>query len=121
MADYHFARARSWEGLAAHDRFMEQYKIQMHWAHRDRKDARRSPAEVPGFLTGFPTGVRYRPEDSERAFFSTRFSRVIDASGHARPKHWKIYAEEGLAPVCRAVARARRARRRARRRPARSG
>ncbi|MDP9488216.1 MAG: helix-turn-helix domain-containing protein, partial [Actinomycetota bacterium] len=86
MADWHFARAQSWEELvAAHDRWVEQYNTQMHWAHRERKDARRSPAEVLGFLTG----VRHRKEDLERAFFSTRFTRVLDASGYARLKHWK--------------------------------
>lgn len=94
MADYHFARAESWEGLvAAHDRWVERYNTQAHWAHRERKDARRSPSEVLGFLTG----VRHRPEDLERAFFSTRFTRVLDRSGYARLKHWRIYAEEGLA------------------------
>jgi putative transposase len=94
MADYHFAKAESWEELvAAHDRWVEQYNTQMHWAHRERKDARRSPAEVLGFLTG----VRHRPEDLERAFFSTRFTRVLDATGYARLKHWKIYGDEGLA------------------------
>ena len=94
MADYYFARAESWEELvAAHDRWVEQYNTQMHWAHRQRKDGRRSPAEVLGFLTS----VRHRPEDLERAFFSTRFTRVLDSSGYARIRHWKIYAEEGLA------------------------
>ncbi len=94
MADHYFARAETWEALVAiHDRWVEQYNTQMHWAHRDRKDARRSPSEVLGFLAG----VRHRPEDLERAFFSTRFTRVLDASGYARLKHWKIYAEEGLA------------------------
>jgi putative transposase len=94
MADYYFARAGSWEELvAAHDGWVESYNTQKHWAHRERKDARRSPAEVLGFLTG----VRHRPEDLRRAFFSTRFTRVLDASGYARLKHWRIYAEEGLA------------------------
>jgi putative transposase len=94
MADYYFARAESWEELvAAHDRWVEQYNSQMHWAHRQRKDGRRSPAEVLGFLTS----VRHRPEDLERVFFSTRFTRVLDSLGYARIRHWKIYAEEGLA------------------------
>ena len=94
MADYYFAKAQSWEELvAAHDRWVEQYNSQMHWAHRQRKDGKRSPAEVLGFLTS----VRHRPEDLERAFFSTRFTRVLNASGYARIRHWKVYAEEGLA------------------------
>jgi putative transposase len=94
MADYYFERAESWEELVgAHDRWVEQYNLQKHWAHRERKDLRRSPAEVLGFLTG----VRHRPEELERAFFSTRFTRTLDASGYARLKHWRVYGEEGLA------------------------
>ena len=94
MADYYFAKAQSWEELvAAHDRWVEQYNTQMHWAHRHRKDGKKSPAEVFGFLTS----IRHRPEDLERAFFSTRFTRILDSSGYARIRHWKIYAEEGLA------------------------
>ena len=37
------------------------------------------------------------PHGRWRAFFSTRFVRILDASGYARLKHWRIYAEEGLA------------------------
>ncbi len=43
------------------------------------------------------TGVRYLPEDLERAFFSTRHSRVLDDLGYARFRHWRVYGEEGLA------------------------
>ena len=94
MADYYFERAESWEELVGvHDGWVEQYNVQKHWAHRERKDLRRSPAEVLGFLTG----VRHRPEELERAFFSTRFTRTLDASGYARLKHWRVYGEEGLA------------------------
>ncbi|MGB3633179.1 MAG: DDE-type integrase/transposase/recombinase [Rubrobacteraceae bacterium] len=94
MADYYFTKARSWEELvAAHDRWVEQYNTQMHWAHRHRKDGKRTPAEVLGFLTS----IRHRPEDLERAFFSTRFTRILNASGYARIRHWKVYAEESLA------------------------
>ena len=94
MADYHFAKAESWvELVAAHDRWVEQCNTQMHCAHRHRKDGKRSPAEVLGFLTS----VRRLPEDLERAFFSTRFTRVLDSLGYARIRHWKIYAEEELA------------------------
>ena len=94
MADYYFARAGSWEELLAeHDRWLESYNTQRHWAHEDRGDGRRSPSEVLGWVTG----VRYHPNDLERAFFSTRFTRKLDSSGYARLKHWRVYAEEGLA------------------------
>ena len=94
MADWHFGRAESWpELIATHDAWVEDYNEQPHWAHRGRKDGRRSPQEVLGWLTG----VRYRPEDLERAFFSTRFSRVLDSLGYARFQDWRLYGNEGLA------------------------
>ena len=48
-------------------------------------------------MLGWVTGVRYHPHDLERAFFSTRFTRKLDALGYARLKHWRVYGEEGLA------------------------
>lgn len=94
MADWHFAKARSWpELVAVHDRFVEDYNAQRHWAHRKREDGRLSPREVLGWVTG----LRYRPEDLERAFFASRFSRVLDALGYATFRRWRLYGEEGLA------------------------
>lgn len=44
MADFHFARAQNWSELVAvHDRWIQDYNQQNHWAHRERKDGRRSP------------------------------------------------------------------------------
>jgi len=94
MADYHFAKAASWEELVeAHKSWMEDYNAQRHWAHQDREDGRRSPEAVLGFYTG----LRYHPEDLQRAFFSTRFARILDPLGYARLMNWRVYAEEALA------------------------
>jgi putative transposase len=94
MADWHFARAESWtEIVEAHDRFVSDYNGQRHFAHLEREDGRRSPEEVLGWVTG----VRYLPEDLERAFFSTRHPRVLDGLGYARFRHWRVYGAEGLA------------------------
>lgn len=94
MTDYYFKKAETWQELVgAHDRWVEQYNTQKHQAHDHRTDGRHSPAEVLGFLTS----IRHLPEDLRRAFFEIRFTRVLDASGYARLKHWRIYAEEGLA------------------------
>lgn len=94
MADFYFAKAESWEELVAeHERWLENYNTQRHWAHQDREDGRRSPSEVLGWVTG----VRYREQDLQRAFFSTRFTRKLDTLGYARLKHWRVYGEEGLA------------------------
>ena len=94
MADWHYAQAESWtEIVQAHERFVEDYNSQSHFAHQRREDGRRSPREVLGWVTG----VRYLPEDLERAFFSTRHSRTLDDLGYVRFDHWRVYGEEGLA------------------------
>jgi hypothetical protein len=94
MADWHFAQDESWTGLAAaHERFVEDYNAQVHFAHAGRDDGRRSPAEV----LGFASGVRHREEELRRAFFSARFVRVLDALGYTRFRHWRVYGEEALA------------------------
>ena len=94
MAGYRFAEAERWAELAgAHDRFVEDYNAQPHWAHREREDGRRSPSEVLGFLSG----VRHREEGLRRAFFSSRFARTLDSLGYARFRHWRLYGEEALA------------------------
>jgi hypothetical protein len=48
-------------------------------------------------VLGWITGVRYRPEDLERAFFSVRFSRILDPLGYATFRRWRLYGEEALA------------------------
>jgi len=94
MADWHFARAENWaELVVTHDRFVEDYNAQPHFAHVGRPDGRRSPSEVLGWVPG----VRYRPEELERAFFAARFSRVLDPLGYVRFRDWRIYGKEGLA------------------------
>lgn len=94
LADHHFGRARSFEEIVAvHDQFVADYNTQKHFAHDDRKDGRRSPTEVLGWLVS----IRHVPEELERAFFSIRFVRTLDASGYARIRHWRVYCEEGLA------------------------
>jgi putative transposase len=94
MADHRFAEAETWtELVAAHDRFVEDYNAQAHWAHRERADGRRSPSEVLGFLSG----VRHHEEDLRRAFFTSRFARTLDSLGYARFRHWRLYGEEALA------------------------
>ncbi|MDQ3856478.1 MAG: helix-turn-helix domain-containing protein [Chloroflexota bacterium] len=94
LADHFFARVETWEELVAeHDLWLERHNTQRHQAHEDREDGRRSPSEVLGPLTL----LRHHPGDLTRAFFSTRFVRRLDALGYARIRHWRVYAEEGLA------------------------
>ena len=94
MADWHFGEAETWPELVeAHDRFVEGYNAQPHWAHRERTDGRRSPQEV----LGFASGVRHREEELRRAFFTSRFALTLDFLGYARFRHWRLYGEGSLA------------------------
>ncbi len=94
LADHFFAQAQNWEDLVAeHDLWLERHNTQRHFAHEGREDGRRSPAEVLGPVRV----VRHHPLDLSRAFFSTMLVRRLDALGYARVKHWRVYAEEGLA------------------------
>jgi hypothetical protein len=94
MAGCHFARAEGWAELArAHEGFVEDYNAQGRWAHQDREDERRRPAEVLGFVSG----ARHREEELRRAYFSSRYVRVLDALGYATFRRWRVYGEEGLA------------------------
>jgi putative transposase len=94
MADWHFVRAGNWTELVeAHDQFVSGYNAQSHFAHRRRGDGRRSPTEVLSWVAG----MRFHPEDLERAFFSERHTRVLDGLGYATLMRWRLYAEEALA------------------------
>jgi putative transposase len=94
LADWDFARAETWADLlAVHDQWVVNANYQEHWAHRQREDGRRSPAEVLGWVHG----MVYEPEELHRIFYRTRFGRRLDKMGYARFRHWRVYAEQGLA------------------------
>jgi putative transposase len=94
MADYGFASAATWEELLrVHEQWVDDFNGQAHWAHRQREDGRRTPAEVLGHVVARPVA-----EDTlHRVFYTLRFGRVLDARGYARFRHWKVYGERGLA------------------------
>lgn len=94
MADHYFAKAENWSGLVReHDRWMHDYNVQEHYAHRHRKEGRRSPSSVLSWVKK----PRYRQEDLARAFFSVRHTRTLDHLGYLALQRFRLYAEEGLA------------------------
>jgi transposase InsO family protein len=94
MADHYFARAENWAGLLEeHDRWMHDYNVQEHHAHRHRREGRRSPSEVLAWVRT----PRYREEDLERAFFSAHHTRTLDGLGYLTLQRFRLYAEEALA------------------------
>ena len=93
MADYHYAQATTWTELqAVHDRFFHDYNHQPHAAHGDRPKGRRSPAAVLGWVQG----AWCDPADLDR-LFRLRATRVLNAGGSLRFRHWRLYGERGLA------------------------
>jgi len=94
MGDFHFAKAKTWEEMRVeHDRWVADYNYQAHWAHRHREDNRHSPAEVLGWVHG----KTWNPEQLDRIFYSTRFTRRLNEVGSLRFRHWRLYGELGLA------------------------
>jgi putative transposase len=94
MADHYFAKAENWSGLLEeHDRWVRNYNLQEHYAHQHRKVGRRSPSEVLSWVKT----LRYREEDLARAFFSARYTRMLDGLGYLTLQRFRLYAEEGLA------------------------
>jgi hypothetical protein len=56
-------------------------------------EGRRSPSEVLSWVRT----PRYREEDLARAFFSARYTRILDGLGYLVLQRFRLYAEEGLA------------------------
>ena len=93
MADFHYARAATWADLqAAHAHFFHDYNHQPHFAHRQRPLDRQSPATVLGWVHG----TWCDPADLDR-LFRLRTLRRLNAAGTLRFRHWRLYAERGLA------------------------
>jgi hypothetical protein len=94
MADYYFAKAATWAELrAVHAKWMHDFNHQPHWAHRHREDGRRSPVEV---LDGARGPLRADAE-LNRVFYKIRHIRRLTRLGYIRFRHWRFYAEAGLA------------------------
>ncbi len=93
MADFDYARAATWPELqAAHARFFYDYNHQPHFAHRERPPDRQSPAAVLGWVHG----AWCASTDLDR-LFRLRALRRLNAAGSLRFRHWRLYAERGLA------------------------
>jgi transposase InsO family protein len=94
MGDWDFAGAKSWQELVAvHDAWVADFNYQAHWGHRERSDNRHSPVEVMGEARGRQVSEQLL----EQIFDTTRFARHVDQAGYLRFRHWRVYAEMGLA------------------------
>ncbi len=93
MADHDFAKATTWAELrAVHERFFRDFNHQPHAAHGDRPKGRRSPAAVLGWVQG----AWCASADLNR-LFRLLATRVLNAGGSLRFRHWRLSGERGLA------------------------
>ena len=76
-----------------HERWMSTHNEQSHWAHRQREDGKRTPAEVLDQAIGHV----WEPAQLHRVFFTRRFARWLDRLGYLRFRQWSLYGEEGHA------------------------
>jgi transposase InsO family protein len=94
MADYHFARATTWDELdQRHAAWVHDYNSQEHGAHLKRQDGRRSPAEVLDQVKG----REFSDQELARIFAPLLTSRRVDQQGYVRFRNWRLYGERGLA------------------------
>jgi transposase len=93
LGDYYFAQATTWVELQkVHDRFVRDYTEQEHWAHRHRRDGKRSPGAVLDWVIGTP----HDPAWLAQLFAPVRYARRLDREGYAQFRHWRVYGHRAL-------------------------
>jgi hypothetical protein len=93
MAEFGFSQATTWEKMqAVHAQFMHDYNTQKHVAHLKRKDGKHSPQAVLGWVKGIWCDATLLAR-----LFQLRADRWFDQNGYLQFRHWRIYAERGLA------------------------
>lgn len=93
LSDDYFAKATTWVELQkVRDRFVYDHSEQDHWAHRHRRDGKRSPGAVLNWVIGTP----HEPAALERLFQPVRDHRRLDRAGYVRFRHWRVYGNRAL-------------------------
>jgi transposase InsO family protein len=93
LADFQFEHAQTLEEIQRlHATFVETFNTTQHWAHQERADGRRTPAEVLGWVRGRPVD----PERLQRLFGQVQFLRTVNLYGFISIQRFYIYAEAGL-------------------------
>jgi putative transposase len=94
LANYGFSKATTWpEMVSEHQKWMRNYNIEHHFAHRERQDGRHSPDDV---LRGV-LGRTYPEPVLDRILYATCFTRYPDRYGYVRFRNWRLFGENGLA------------------------
>jgi transposase InsO family protein len=75
-----------------HAAFVEIFNTTPHWAHRERDDGLRSPAEVLNWVRG----TAIEASQLQRALRHLQVERVVNLRGYVSVQRFYIYAERGL-------------------------
>jgi transposase len=94
MADWDFAKAETWAELQhVHDRWVENYDQEEHWAHQHKREGRRTPADVLAWMAG----THRDPDELARLFAPLRYERRLDRAGYVQFRRWRVYGNRALA------------------------
>ena len=92
LADFQFEHAQTFEEIQTrHAAFVETFNTTWHWAHQERPDGRRTPAEVLGWVRGRAVD----PERLRHLFGQVQFLRTVNLYGFISIQRFYIYAEAG--------------------------
>ncbi len=81
------------EAQSRHAEFVELFNSTPHWAHRERLDDKRTPAQVLGASRGRPVD----PGELQGIFKLTQTARTVNRFGYVSIQRFYVYAERGLA------------------------
>ena len=94
LADAKFEQATRFDDLQQHHAaFVELFNTTPHWAHRDRADGLRTPAEVLNWVRG----RQVVPDELHQALRHLQFERSVGRNGYVSIQRFYTYAERGLA------------------------
>ena len=94
LADAKFEQATTLEEVQSrHAEFVETFNGTPHWAHQERADDKRTPAQVLGASRG--RGID--PGELQGIFKLTQTARTVNRFGYVSIQRFYIYAERGLA------------------------
>ena len=90
LGDYQFSQCRTEPELQqAHAQFLQTYNNSGHWAHRKRRDGKRTPQEVLAWVRGEPLTRR----QMSHAFRELLWTRTLDRAGYALVQNYYLYGE----------------------------
>jgi transposase InsO family protein len=93
LADFKVEQAQTLEAIQNHHAaFIETFNSTRHWAHQNRKDGYRRPADVLGWVKGRAVDMA----SLRQLFGRVELLRTVNRYGFVSVQRFYIYAEDGL-------------------------